>query len=233
MDHFMKIIKILRVEDTRQWEEIEDDRWIPIPGSGTEHQCSRCGRSHEIHATVLLEDGKEAIVGTGCMKADESEIAGQIRSILKSQRTLVALERKLEKWRKLKIQADAIMVEVDKLPVPPCEVVKTNPVKVGYAASAEPTMYVQCGDCCSVMIKRYDLDAWERKRERFECAQYYWRERRQTERGMTYEMRSAAGWVADLVKRIEKQKKRIQEKENEDGRRHQENTHECTVAASR
>jgi len=61
------IIKILSVVDTREYEEGPDDKWYPIPGSGREHQCYRCGRLHEIHAEVLLDDEKIVVVGTGCM----------------------------------------------------------------------------------------------------------------------------------------------------------------------
>lgn len=87
----LKIVRILSVEDTRMWEEGPDDRWYPVPGSGQENQCARCGRAHEVHATVLLEDNTSIIVGTGCMHADESELAGQVRSILNAKNTLQQL----------------------------------------------------------------------------------------------------------------------------------------------
>jgi hypothetical protein len=58
--------KILRVVDTRTYEEV-NDRWVPIPGSGNARECDRCGRLHEVHAEVQYPDGRIAVVGTGCM----------------------------------------------------------------------------------------------------------------------------------------------------------------------
>ncbi len=70
-----KIVKILKVKDTRQYQEEPDGRFYPIPGSGSEHECDRCGRIHEVHATVLTDDGQTLTVGTGCMLAESTEIA--------------------------------------------------------------------------------------------------------------------------------------------------------------
>ena len=95
-----KIEKILRVVDTREFEEI-GDRWVPIVGSGIEHDCSRCGRAHEIHATVLLSDGTESLVGVSCMKSESVEIAakaklgaGRATTISKIRSQLAALAPK-------------------------------------------------------------------------------------------------------------------------------------------
>ncbi len=122
----MKIIRVLRVEDTRQWEEGPDDRWYPIPGSGQENQCGRCGRSHEIHATVELEDKTTMIVGTGCMKADEAVFGSQIKSVLSAQKTLAKHEHFLAKYSDLMAENRAIMARIDTLPVPMIEAVKWN-----------------------------------------------------------------------------------------------------------
>jgi len=46
-----KIVRVLSVVDTRQYEEL-GDKFRAIPGSGQESTCSRCGRTHEIHAEV-------------------------------------------------------------------------------------------------------------------------------------------------------------------------------------
>ncbi len=53
----MKILKVVSVVDTREYEE-QGDSFVPIPGSGNSNTCTRCGREHEIHWTVLLEDGQ-------------------------------------------------------------------------------------------------------------------------------------------------------------------------------
>lgn len=58
--------EILSVVDTREYME-EGDRWVPIPGSGEARECDRCGRLHEVHATVQYPSGETMVVGTGCM----------------------------------------------------------------------------------------------------------------------------------------------------------------------
>jgi hypothetical protein len=60
-------VKILKVIDTREYEEIADGKWAAIPGSGNARECDRCGRLHEVHAYVETADGTTMIVGTGCM----------------------------------------------------------------------------------------------------------------------------------------------------------------------
>jgi hypothetical protein len=114
----MKIIRILKVVDTRQYEEI-GDKWEPIPGSGDEHECSRCGRLHEIHALVELEDGDNAIVGTGCMKADEAEIQKRVKSMTSTAKTLrrnqaelAAIRAKQAIWDKAEAEVMAMPAEV-------------------------------------------------------------------------------------------------------------------------
>ena len=61
--------KILDVVDTRTYEEGPDDRWHPVPGSGTVNQCDRCGKNHEVHVLVEDQDGREHVVGTNCAHA--------------------------------------------------------------------------------------------------------------------------------------------------------------------
>jgi hypothetical protein len=69
-----RIVKVLSVIDTREYEEM-DDKWVPIAGSGMANVCERCGKLHEVHATVELEDGTEALMGTSCARAEFSEAA--------------------------------------------------------------------------------------------------------------------------------------------------------------
>jgi len=72
-----KILRIVRVHDTREYEEGPDGKWRPIPGSGVEHECARCGRLHEVHAEVETEGGGFSIVGTGCMGAVDLDVAAR------------------------------------------------------------------------------------------------------------------------------------------------------------
>lgn len=215
----MKIIKVLRVEDTRQYEEVQDDVWKPIPGTGIENQCARCGRSHEVHATVEIafDDGTTGsmIVGTGCMTADETEFATKIRSVLNSQRTLAKLERRLAKYEALEVQRAAIMVEVDKLSVPPCEIRLANLCIVGRAITYAPRLTMFCGDGDAWLSDNHPTsgrDGEEYMAERRQCATWVWKEERAKERGMTRDMKNAAHYyIPDLKKRIDKQRKKIAE----------------------
>lgn len=61
-------LTIIKVEDTRDYIE-EDDRWIPIPGSGISNTCQFCGSKHEVHVTVADKETHQTfIVGTSCAK---------------------------------------------------------------------------------------------------------------------------------------------------------------------
>lgn len=114
----MKITKLLGVEDTR--ELIEDgDRWIRVSGTGVSRNCDRCNRAHEVHAHVELEDGTAAIVGTGCMRADDLVQASTVRSALRRSDRKATLERKISKLERDLLAASAIAEEVERLPAPP------------------------------------------------------------------------------------------------------------------
>lgn len=89
----LAIKRIVEVTDTRQWKEGADDKFHPIPGSGTTNQCERCGRNHEIHARVELTDGSVATVGTGCMKADAFD--KKLRSAATTAKTIARLHAEL------------------------------------------------------------------------------------------------------------------------------------------
>jgi len=113
----MKITKLLGVEDTR--ELIEDgDRWIRVSGTGVVRHCDRCNRAHEVHAHVELEDGTAAIVGTGCMRADDLIQASAVRSALRTSERKLTLARRIEKLERALAAALAIEQEVARLPVP-------------------------------------------------------------------------------------------------------------------
>ncbi len=63
----MKITKILRIIDTRSTAEV-DGRIVRLSGTGESCICELCGRNHEIHAIVKIDDGSVANVGVGCAK---------------------------------------------------------------------------------------------------------------------------------------------------------------------
>ena len=213
----MKIKKIISVEDTREWEEGPDDRWYPVPGSGVKNNCGRCGREHEVHAIVLLDDDKsQMIVGTGCMKADEAEVATQVRSILNSQKTLRKLRCELRKKIDLAKRCVEIRNQVAGLNIPEI-VVEDSPGngrlvgrKVDYEGQRTRTYW--CGDGFAFM--RYgsfsnDHEDLRRVEEREQCARNSWTRNREREFGMTSAMEYAAGSVSDLEKRIKKIEEKI------------------------
>lgn len=113
-----RIVKILEVVDTRTWEEGADDKWYPIAGSGIEHECDRCGRFHEIHATVLLESGKTAVVGTGCMGHEDIEMAKRFQKADRAAKRVAQLEAQYVKDKAVMDAYQEAWAEVNAL-VPP------------------------------------------------------------------------------------------------------------------
>lgn len=93
-----RIVKVLSVIDTREYEDI-DDKWVPIAGSGKANVCERCGKLHEVHATVELEDGTEALMGTSCARAEFSEAA---------RKQMGRKENAAKRLKALETKADAI-----------------------------------------------------------------------------------------------------------------------------
>ncbi len=203
-----KITRILRVEDTRMREEGPDDRWYPVPGSGIENNCGRCGRAHEVHATVEIDiDGTlgTMIVGTGCMKADEAEVASQIRSVLSAQRTLAKHERLLAKYEALSAKNNEIMAKVRALPVPAVEKATWNLV----VGSKREIHGFQIGDA-----RVSSGQAMYPTRTEQDTLEYSWRLNRARELGQTHEMAAASQYIDTEQREITKLKRKIEEKIN-------------------
>jgi hypothetical protein len=151
------------VVDTRDYEEI-NDRMVPIPGSGNPRECDRCGRLHEVHATVRYDDGRVATVGTGCM-----DLGAEVgRKVAAKATRLAKLRAEVAKADRLAATAAEIWTTVCALPVP--EITEdTRTYGAGLA----------CGDafvCCRfVRPGTADLD------ERRETVIRSWRENRYRE----------------------------------------------------
>jgi hypothetical protein len=90
-DNDWRPVKILEVVDTRTYEEGPDDRWHPIPGSGTVNQCDRCGKDHEVHVLVEDQAGRPHVIGTSCAHA-EGPLAKRLASVASATQRLAALE---------------------------------------------------------------------------------------------------------------------------------------------
>ena len=115
-----QIVRILRVVDTRQYEE-QDDRWVPIPGSGDAAECARCRRLHEVHATVELSDGTSAVVGVGCAEKSTMDpvVCGAASAWDRGAKRLAQLRAELAGMRARVAKWDAAWAEVVALPLPP------------------------------------------------------------------------------------------------------------------
>ena len=107
-------MKILKVIDTREYEEIADGKWAPIPGSGNARECDRCGRLHEVHAYVEAPDGTTLIVGTGCMGLGP-EVA---RKLASKAGTIARLTAEREHVADLVVAREAATREAAKLTAP-------------------------------------------------------------------------------------------------------------------
>lgn len=169
------IVKILKVRDTRQYEE-SGDRWVPIPGSGHEHECFRCGKLHEIHATVLLDDSREVIVGTGCAGKDNAEMAAKFRSLDSAAKRLASLVNEFCAYKAKCEEYDKAWKEICELPVPPLEH-SSGFFAVGMRKGESfPTL--KCGDA--------EIPCWITgySPERHECVVQVWRDKRMRKRGI-------------------------------------------------
>lgn len=189
------IVKILSIRDTRAYEE-QGDRWVPIPGSGHENQCARCGRQHEVHATVLLSDGTEAVVGTGCASKDNVETAKRFTSLDRAVKRLARLEAEQADYLKRRAEWDRNWKEVMQL-TPPEITFKPSEQKYGRPDPKREEMVM--GDvqvCC-----------WNREYSTRYTVLSVWRDKRMTERGLA----SPRTATYQLEKQIRKLRSRIEQ----------------------
>lgn len=170
MNADLKIVEIVSVVDTRQYEEV-DERWVPIAGSGTTSTCERCGRGHEVHAHVKLADGSIAIVGTGCMGADS--LNKKARGLASRAGSIRKVEAEISKLGRLIAELAAATAEVDALPVPAV----TDDVKTFATGATAPR--VRVGDASG-----YVMNGVTRERA-IEVAVRNWKRNRLTDRGIT------------------------------------------------
>jgi hypothetical protein len=88
----LKIRRIVEIKDTRERELVEGtmgrEYSRPIPGSGVSSVCKRCGKEHEVHATVELTDGSHHVMGTGCAKKQDPEAASRIGTLERAAKAL-------------------------------------------------------------------------------------------------------------------------------------------------
>jgi hypothetical protein len=173
----MKIAKIIRVVDTREYTE-EGDRWVPIPGSGTENQCARCGRLHEVHATVELVDGSNAIVGTGCMKAESLDIQSNIKRLTSASKRQARLMSQMKCLSDLIAERKRIEHEVTAMHLPASREEKTHCTeKSGYEYDKFEIVFSDGVRFCSLR---------ELTKTSYQEAARAWYHQKERELGMTY-----------------------------------------------
>lgn len=196
-----QIIKVISVVDTREYEEI-GDRWKPIPGSGISHTCSRCGRTHEVHATVELNNGAKVIVGTGCMKSENAEITSKVKSLTSASKRLAKLQAEAAKLQALDTEYERVKAEVETLPVPE---IREEEEEFEEHGRKYVGIHMFIGD-----TKTYGYPEVS-KGHRTAQAIKSWKENRQAERGIQYKHRSAASYLRSVQRSIKKLEDKIEE----------------------
>lgn len=162
----MKIVKVVSVVDTREYEE-QGDSFVPIPGSGNPNVCGRCTRQHEIHWTVLLEGGEQAVVGGSCAKSgdlDPKLVQSAERQASREKR----LTRELATYESRLSDLERAIAEVAALPRPPF-IIGEETLK---DAAKIPTLRAGDGDVVWCQFsgtedperRRFALQSWESKR---------------------------------------------------------------------
>lgn len=114
-----RIVRVLEVVDTREYEEGPDGRFHPIPGSGNIRQCSRCRRDHEIHATVQLSDGATEVIGVGCARRENMDLDAAFKTGEARAKRVRMLTFRLAAERKVLADltriAESLRVETNKI----------------------------------------------------------------------------------------------------------------------
>lgn len=174
----MKIVKVVSVVDTREYEE-QGDSFVPIPGSGNSNTCSRCGREHEIHWTVLLEDGQNAVVGGSCAKAYSLDLGPNIfMSVSLAPKVILSTERLASRHKRLTVELstyesrladlERAIAEVAALPRPlfiTDEMVLSSGTKIPTVRAGDgDVVWCQFSGTEDPERRRVALHSWESKR---------------------------------------------------------------------
>jgi len=187
MSNELTITKILEVIDTREWEEVADGKFKAIAGSGDSRKCDRCGRSHEVHATVELSDGNTACVGTGCMNG--SKFTKALKSAAAAAKRVARARAEAAHNAKLAAEADEIRAAVAGM---------TKPEMVEVTVDGKPR------------LRMGDAEVWlhltGRTTERERCLAHQWESNRERELGMTNAHNCAATYQSRFDAAVERAK---------------------------
>lgn len=195
-----KIVRIIAIRDTRQYEE-QGDRWVPIPGSGTERECDRCGRMHEIHVDVELDNRATAVIGQGCARGESMDVQSRIKSGISAALTRARLAAAFRRTAQRLAAAREVRSMVADMIPPPITLLDTMPDQ--YRPGSEIRVY-GCGDAHQ-WIRPGDCRT---DREIKEMLQRSWRSNRARELGHEY-VHMHAEAARDLQRRIAKIDRKI------------------------
>ena len=188
------IIRVISVTDTREYEEV-GERWVPVAGSGIEHECCRCGRLHVVHAEVELSDGTRTIVGTGCAAHETMDIQGALRRGAAAAKRLAGLRAEHAALVAAAASYELIRAEVATLALPAVEF-------GGYVNGSTRHTIHHMGD----------VEVWSfegQSQERCDCLARNWRHARENERGATHKARNAANYLEAVDAAIAKIERRM------------------------
>jgi hypothetical protein len=195
-----KIVKVLDVVDTRDYEEVADGVFKPVAGSGTESDCARCARIHLVHAHVLLSDGTSTVVGTGCMGKESMELGAVVRKATAAVKRLGKLRAELAAEEAKAAEYARVKAEVEALPLPEI----THGTVTLQDGRTIPAVYM--GDAKLWLPGNQPFDAQEDR-----TLATSWRRKREQERGMRWEHTHAshrAGVVREKIEKLERKIKR-------------------------
>lgn len=159
-------MKIIKVIDTRQYEEGPDDKWYPIPGSGESNVCARCDKTHEVHFYVEVDPGYKTIeiVGGGCAKQVGLISETQHKSLGSAAITLAKNQSELARLLERKKLQEEIWSKVNSLPVP--EIIKGawEPSKYAHEGSTRNDSIWKMEDADVQVIQIFrdnpEMEAW-------------------------------------------------------------------------
>ena len=114
----MSPIKILSVEDTRRYEQGPTGHFHPVPGSGSERACSRCGGTHELLLTY--SDGEAPkVIGLGCALQAHLLTDSAYHRLGAAAKTLARLEAELRDGQERLTKKNAALAEIMASESPP------------------------------------------------------------------------------------------------------------------
>lgn len=215
-----RVVRLFEVVDTREREE-RDGRFssymVGIPGTGILNECHRCGKTHEVHAHVQLEDGSHVVMGTGCARRDAVAAGDE-----KLARSILTAERRAMKVAAARAEVDRLASRVAGLEASLREYIampRPDPTwtVVGEHPDGRPKYEVRYGDAesCSTFDAPgarppmgVDPSSPHRQklfREFLRCAMWKWEEAEIARRGISnQEVYRAREDLADAKRRLEK-----------------------------